>query len=528
MPFDFFSLFRTDAPFPNSQISRFFSNPSIHASNDIPTIEQASFQTSDSDKISENNLNYSDENEQTNKNDKIKESLHKKSNDAKQVHAERKKLKNVQRNDEISQSDSKPTIKSFFSNDNNDSLSDFEIPTKVAKRVPKILPSKTSKTSRSRRKQPDIRKALGKRNAKPTDYSHLPENAQLELALAMSKAESNAKLNEEPFSLESYQFKPTNAKANGEFFEFFNMPKKKTARFKWNSKCTQLTRRKNDTQKSKIHDKIDEILMNNIIVESSQREKTSSENIYFELPDYTPLEIYSRRLQRICISERILFELNGCVEHSSGNYLSYYTNNLVERSEVGAGVLLRDWSKIAGRDSIYDGIKCSSQDIQETDTNKVSSQPKPEAGYYDEQTDIAHCSGILKHFSHSLMDSQKQDKRHEVEHSKNQNQDTSNHGRTNDQMENQYGVASSDDDADATVVMDSNDIQLKVDAINSKIRLSQNFCDIFQPAIVTYEFSSSVRAPSPDLFDDDDDIDMANEIRKNNKSFFFSNIISLF
>lgn len=491
---------------PRSQISRFFSNPSTNANGGTSTMENVLLQNLD--KNSETILNDCDKNEQSNKKNVVTERSSKMTHNENTEQSERTKTKVLQRNEEISSSDSKSTIKSFFSNEKNDSLSDFEIPSKVAKRVPKIMPSKSSKVSRSRRKQPDIRKALGKRDANEIDYSHLPEDAQMELALAISKADSDVNSNDDPLSLDSYKFKPTKSMANGDFYDFFNMPKKKNARFKWNSKCTQLTRRKDDIQKSKIQNKVDELLLNNIIIESSQREKITKETNYFNLPDYNPSEIYSKRLQRICISERILFEMNGHKEHSNGNILSYYTNNLVERSKVQAGVLLKDWSKIAGRDSIYDGVKCSTPENQE---NEFPSQSALEADYDNEDIETVHRSGILE------QDEQQEQMQYE-ENSRDQfnSYDNNNEIQTNVEMPEDIDIASLEGDGDATIVMDANDIQLKVDTINTKIRLSKNFCDIFHPALVTYESTSSIRATSPDLFDDDDDddFDMVEEIRK--------------
>lgn len=412
-------------------------------------------------------------------------------------------------------SDSKSTIKSFFSNDDNDSMDDFEIPSKVMKRAPKIQPPKTTKSSKSRRKLPDIRKALSKRDDASQDYSHLPEDAQLALALAMSKAESNAKAaaddeSNEPFDLESYEFRPKNAKGNGDFCEFFSMPKKTNARFKWNSKCTQLTRRKDHVQTTKIREKVDELLLNNIIVESGQTNRSSLPE-YFTLPDYTSSEIYSKYLQRICISERILFESNSREEHSSSNILSYYTNNLVEKSDLSAGVLLRDWSKIPGRDAIYDGIQSSLNETDKTDATTNSSQLRTIADDYDAEVlnENTPMDIPTEEQSHEKFDiEQEMDLFHEEEVQQDDNQ-------TENSIQND-DTSSDDNDVDATVMMDSDDIQLKVDAINSKIRLSQKFSDIFEPAVVKYESTSTVRTPSPDLFADDDDIDivMTEEIRK--------------
>lgn len=448
---------------------------------------------------------------------------------------DKRKAKTVHHSNKLISGDVKSTIKTFLSNEHNDSMADFETPPKVVKRAPKVQASKVVK-SRSRRKQPDIRKALSKRDDKPQDYSHLPEDAQIELALAMSKAECNSNSNDdssEPFSLESYEFKAKNAKGN--CWEFFNIPKKANARFKWNTKCTQLTRRKDDVQREKIRNKVDELLLDNIIVESSHSNRPSSPE-YFTVPEYTTYDIYSKFLQRICVSERILFSINSCEEHTTGSIRSYYTNNLVELSNVPSGALLKDWSKIPGRDSIYDGIESSHNENDETGAVATSSQPMFIAddveGTSDKCFDNTQSPMHIeeqeppndeveqereREHEQDQEHGQEHGQEHEHEHDEDERERLNLNKTISNQMEEQYDNqdSDSDSDADVTVVMDSDDIQLKVDAINSKIRLSQNFSDYIQPAVVTYESTSTVRAPSPDLFDDeDDDIVMNEEIRK--------------
>lgn len=536
--FIFFNIFvsfifrrtNTNTQLPNSQISRFFSHS--NTSDGLPKIENVAPKDDGVDKCLESTSNSCDKPslDMVNGNNELSDEKQK---DLTMKRSENKKTKCVQRKDKTVSSDSKSTIKSFFTNnDMNDSMADFEIPAKIAKRPPsKSVPSKTTKSSRIRRKQPDIRKVLKKQDAQSEDYSHLPEDAQMELALAMSKASAEA--SDQLIDLQAFEFKPKNAKMNGEFNQFFNIPKKINARFKWNSKCTQLTRRKDDVQKSKVREKVDELLLNNIIVESSQSKRSESP-VYFSLPEYTPYEIYSKRLQRICVSERILFEVNSCDTHSKSNILSYYTNNLVERSELQAGVLLRDWSKIPGRDSIYDG---GTNENNKTDATVISSQPEFTNGSDGGGVDDNECEFIdeaihnekeevetqQQQYSNSPMFIQDQEQKLDREENQriNENEDE-NHATHIDSVENHFNdrlqeleasqneaVASSDDDADATLMMDSDDIQLKVDAINSKIRLSQNYSDMFQPTVVTYDTAThTVRAPSPDLFDDDDDYEM--------------------
>lgn len=103
--------------------------------------------------------------------------------------------------------ETKSTIKSFFSNDSNDSMLDFQIPEKVARKVSKIPSTKSTKVTRTHRKQQDIRKVLHKQN----DGSQLTEEAQLELALALSKAEASGAKSD--FDFKAYEFNQKNGKA---------------------------------------------------------------------------------------------------------------------------------------------------------------------------------------------------------------------------------------------------------------------------------------------------------------------------
>lgn len=498
-------FFRTQLP--NSQISRFFSQPNQTIENiskaENPSAEclasKKSITSAENNDTLQNVQNICDkpstDSKETNE-DSMKHSI------------DKRKIKSVHR---IAFNDSKSTIKSFFSNEHNDSMADFEIPNKVAKRVSKPVQSKTTKYSRTRRKQPDIRKALNKRDEATTDYSHLPEDAQLELALALSKAEADHVASDtvaaESINFDAFEFKPKNA--NGDLIDFFNMPSRKNARFKWNSKCTQLTKRDDAVQKSKITQKVHEFLENNINVESYLAKLSQSEQNVELAKQAKSYEIYSTRLQRICMPQRILFNINSCDLHSNDNILSYYTNNLVNQSKLKSGVLLRDWSKIPGRDSIYDGVVHTNEE-DKTDKPVMTSQP--EAIESNEPGDVLQQRAFLD--SPKDVPDDQDCEQGQIQTQCNDRVDEDYEVSMQYTEQNQNDILDADDDVEATIVMESDDIQLKIDAINSKIRLSQNFSDIFQPTVVTLETTHSVRAPSPDLFDDDDDIEMTDDIRK--------------
>lgn len=104
--------------------------------------------------------------------------------------------------------DTKKTIKNFFAADHNESLSDFEVPNKVARKSSKTkTTTKKTKTTKSRsKKQPDIRKILKKRN----DGIALDEDEELQFAMELSKAESNEQI--DPTNLDRFEYKPKNGK----------------------------------------------------------------------------------------------------------------------------------------------------------------------------------------------------------------------------------------------------------------------------------------------------------------------------
>lgn len=435
----------------SSQISKFFNNQHV----------------SDTEKPKSNNSIGTDENEISKICDNQTTQNAPESN-ASSVTTRRHKLPKTKSNES-------KTIKSFFANEINDSLSDFEIPNKIVKKLPKIPATKPAKTTRKRIKQADIRKVLNKNE----DYSHLSEDAQIEVALALSKAESDPS----DINLEKYQFKPSNGLSNKEFHEFFKMNRK--ARHKWNTKCTQLTRRQDDHQKNKIQEKIDDILCNNIIIESRRPE-------YPELFVDESFQVFSKRLQRICIPERILFEIGACEKSVMNNIFSYYTNNLVEIQRMAAGALLKDWSKIPGRDSIYDAIKF----VNKTDNVVVISSESEPISEEIEKIDF-HDTEMRDNAENIVMISSESEPIPETEES--------------DDVE--MKPSEEDDDENKTIILNSDDIQSQVDAINAKIRVSTNFVDVFNPIVVTHETSTTIRSPSPDLFEDDDEDDPMNNSR---------------
>lgn len=378
------------------------------------------------------------------------------------------------------------SIKSFFGNEHNDSLADFDIPNKVVKKVPKIQPVKSTKTTRKRTKQSDIRKVLSKYEAR-SDYSHLPEDAQIELALALSKTDSDSAK-----SLEKYQ-SSSSTSASG--LDFFNIKRKTAIKHKWNAKCTQLTRRQHEIQHSKINQKIDELLCDNITFEA-RATKITPESVDVEI--FENYEVFSKNLQRICVPERILYEISACDKDIKDNYASFYTNNLVETKWIEAGTLLKDWSKIPGRDGIYDGIRDKAETeapMELDDLVVVSSESEPfdEEKPIDEEQPNGEERENIEIFDHLSQ---------ETRRSEGENVKKDIDIIESDVAPNEINAA---DEENRTIIVDPDEMQLQVEEINTKMRLSQNFADVFNPVVVEHESTNALRCPSPDLFDDDID-----------------------
>lgn len=110
--------------------------------------------------------------------------------------------------------DTKKTIKNFFAADHNESLTDFEIPKKVARKS-STTTTKKPKTTRSRsKKQPDIRKILKKQN----DGVALNEEEEIQLTMEISKIESNETDGSNlQTNFDQFEYKPK----NGNFFHIF-------------------------------------------------------------------------------------------------------------------------------------------------------------------------------------------------------------------------------------------------------------------------------------------------------------------
>lgn len=383
---------------------------------------------------------------------------------------------------------SKKTIKNFFANEHNDSLSDFEVPAKIARKTTKASSSSSSssstsaarktKTSKSRsKKQPDIRKIMKKQN----DGIALNEDEQMQLAVELSKVDSAENL--DPTYFDQFEYKAKNQRPK-QLASIFGAQKFSKVQAKWKSKCTPLTRRNIETQNMRKREQIDAILTDNILIESRQmRELKSSEISGADCV----FEISSKNLQRICVAEKILYELDKNDADTRQCLYQYYTNNLVEPSTVVVGALLRDWGKIPGRDSIFDGITPALL-----------------------QTEAPVTQEMIEDHDHDPCDIEPNEK--ELNASPVPEPNTV----SNIETENAVAGPTAEDEiatvsaeTDDTLIVDPNDIEAELNMINTRIRASQEFIDAAPSTMNLGNCGESIatyshRGPSPDLFDDDD------------------------
>lgn len=234
---------------------------------------------------------------------------------------------------------------------------------------------------------------------------------------------------------------------------------------KWKSKCTPLTRRDDKILDQRRRERIDDLLTDNILIESLKLRESSQA---MDTDAHFVFDVSSKVLQRICVAEKILLEINDSAVRSDRCIQQYYTNNLVEQSTVAVGSLLRNWNDIPGRDSVFDGFPPPPQAI----TVDKHDREMPEI----EQDE---CNELV------ILD---------------QNVEFVDESRN---VESVREIATTSDDTDETIIVDTNAIEAELNVINSRVRLDQDFAasTVCGSKTIALELH---RGPSPDLFDDDD------------------------
>lgn len=226
----------------------------------------------------------------------------------------------------------------------------------------------------------------------------------------------------------------------------------------------------------KKNERVDELLMDNILIGSRKSVMAGDDNLASGAEFV--FEISSLLLQRICMAEKILFELNDNDVQSNRCLHQYYTNNLVEPSTVVGGALLKDWKQIPGRDSVFDGIPTAS----------IQSQRSTGGEHLDDlQSESAEC---VERASPDAEPSEIPS------------------GTQNDIVSSMDEEVTDTAGTDDTIILDTNALEVELNFINSRIRSSQNFVENPVPSVdcdSETTVAQSHRGPSPDLFDDDDD-----------------------
>lgn len=200
----------------SSQISKFFNRPSSADSNHSNT--GRAMQSTDDGKKSTFNDPSSSSNSKQSENDDDASTSSSDTNakvpktSEKRHEIERVKTKRLFDADNAI-ADSKNTIKNFFATEHNESLGEFEIPTKIARKSSKTATTKTrttakkAKTTKSRsKKQSDIRNILKKQN----DGIDLNEDEELQLAMELSMAESTKRI--DLVNFDEFEYKQKNGK----------------------------------------------------------------------------------------------------------------------------------------------------------------------------------------------------------------------------------------------------------------------------------------------------------------------------
>lgn len=247
--------------------------------------------------------------------------------------------------------------------------------------TPKPRAKSTSKgTKRKSKAQADIRKVLSKQE-QMFNYAVTencleegidPEEMQIALAISESlkdqtnQQDSGASTSkfDNPFTsmgkvqpisavLERFGFK---CKKNYSEYEIDLITNSKFAkRSKFQKFPTELTRTSNEKRNEIIRTKIDKILEQN----SSQEPIGAASHNY---------EVFSFYLQDLYEQIRTVFMMSRDEQPADETFLNYYVTELFEPSFVKAGHMLKDWSKIAGRDPTPERTLPSSEHVSAPET----------------------------------------------------------------------------------------------------------------------------------------------------------------
>lgn len=221
--------------------------------------------------------------------------------------------------------------------------------------------------SRAKR-QPDIRKAL-KRNSRNDELD--PEHLQMALALSRSLIEIKEGVETSQEQLAGINTKRTLAEFGFKSKSSLNKDYSSLMGFdgkvpKWMKKCTRLTRRNPEAQKKLMEEKV-QILMDEEFLEHPYYEKTDRN-----------YRVTSDLLKNCYSKENKTFFKSSLEQESAIIFDCYYVRNLrdlVQKSTSAVGCLLKDWSKIPGRDLSPEHLDI---DMAYFPTQKLYTQKEPE------------------------------------------------------------------------------------------------------------------------------------------------------
>lgn len=233
----------------------------------------------------------------------------------------------------------------------NETLNDFETPSKKPKPIKKSNDIPTKKPKRKTkvikdRKQPDLRKLL--KNQKNENLALElfaeqslaedvdPDELQTTLALSRTLYESLNNIENE----EKDEFKVNDMQHCLEKFGFKTGSTRGSAKYKTNLRRNKIRKTYSTNTweyfNKNLNEKID-------LIFTYGCDKDSNSGI---IKNY---QVTSDLLQEHCQENSTLFKIQSTSMDSEKDLSSYYTGNLLEKSYVKSGYLLKDWKQIPGR-----------------------------------------------------------------------------------------------------------------------------------------------------------------------------------
>lgn len=292
--------------------------------------------------------------------------------------------------------------------------------------TPKTKPRAKASKRKPKSAQVDIRKVLSKQEQM---FNHIvtescleegvdPEEMQIALAISESlkdqtnqqdsEASTSSNKFDNPFTslgkvqpisavLERFGFK---SKKNYSEYEIDLITSSKFAkRSKFQKFPTALTRTSNEKRNEIIRMKIDRVLAQSL----------SKTSVIPDADTRSNYKVFSFYLQDISEQTRTVFMISSDDKPADDTLLNYYVTELFDPSFVKAGHMLKDWSKIPGRDSTPERTVLNSEKISDPTeldneaefftTSEIDDQVIPDAGDDAEESHKATATSCLDIFA---------------------------------------------------------------------------------------------------------------------------------